>query len=366
MQQEQNSLNALLSQHTAAGNGAVANAPVGTVSAAGTPNPFGFATREELEALATSASAGVSASTLQHSQQSATTATANNGSNNYMFVATIVDPNQEDAPPQQMLFLPGSNQVIPMPSSATAGGSGISPMMALANLPVVFPQGTTGASNAGSNSNTLSLPSSADVTGMQQFQHQQQQQGLLSLNGFSGLGNLEDAFSSAQQVLAPAPIDFSSLGQLASVEQGGQTQSLHHLSAAPTLAPSTASAVANNASNNKAAMPVRPLSAYNFFFSDERERILQNKTDENDVFDNAKKQRLLLAHLAKDRSKRRPHRKTHGKINFTTLSKLIGSRWKQLPDERKNFYREVAAIDLERYQRELRERSPSGGDANGF
>ena len=107
-------------------------------------------------------------------------------------------------------------------------------------------------------------------------------------------------------------------------------------------------------------MPIRPLSAYNFFFSDERERILHNKTNDTDdeVFDSAKKQRLLLQHLAKDRTKRRPHRKTHGKINFTTLSKLIGQRWKSLPDDRKNFYREVAAIDLERYQRELRERSP--------
>ena len=93
--------------------------------------------------------------------------------------------------------------------------------------------------------------------------------------------------------------------------------------------------------------------------SDERERILTGKENDDDVYDSAKKQRLLLQHLAKDRSKRRPHRKTHGKINFTTLSKLIGQRWKQLPDERKNFYREVAAIDLERYQRELRERSPA-------
>jgi hypothetical protein len=111
---------------------------------------------------------------------------------------------------------------------------------------------------------------------------------------------------------------------------------------------------------------LRPLSAYNFFFSDERERILvQNNQSTKDACATLiarhekeesleeRKQRLLKQHLQKDRSKRRPHRKTHGKITFTTLSKLIGQRWRQLDESEKNFYKVVAATDLQRYQDEI-------------
>ena len=155
-------------------------------------------------------------------------------------------------------------------------------------------------------------------------------------------------------------------------------------------------------------MPVRPLSAYNFFFSDERERILRDglegaggedgegkkgtgpsdgkqdsnadgqmkvdskdkdpvkqeqqsgekdakrKVQKEDKEDpEKKKRRLLNQHLTKDRTKRRPHRKTHGKIGFTNLSKLIGKRWRQLDDEKKQYYRDIAAMDMDRYQRSV-------------
>jgi hypothetical protein len=100
---------------------------------------------------------------------------------------------------------------------------------------------------------------------------------------------------------------------------------------------------------------LRPLSAYNFFFSDERERLLNAGKDTSaDVESHEmRKERLLAQHVAKDRSKRRPHRKTHGKITFTTLSKLIGQRWRQLPELEKNFFKEVAKADLMRYHHEL-------------
>lgn len=68
-----------------------------------------------------------------------------------------------------------------------------------------------------------------------------------------------------------------------------------------------------------------------------------------------KQQVLLAAHWNQDRTKKRRHRKSHGKIDFSTLSKVISTRWKELPEDRKDYFREVAARDWERFQRELAE-----------
>jgi hypothetical protein len=148
--------------------------------------------------------------------------------------------------------------------------------------------------------------------------------------------------------------------------------------------------------NGMEGQPVRPLSAYNFFFSDERENVLKDAEreaaeadaavaagneggedgkeddekkdgepakertlkatvpEEEESFEN-KKKRLLEQHVKKDRTKRRPHRKTHGKIGFTDLSKIVGKRWKDLPEEKKQIYREIASADLERYQKQVAE-----------
>lgn len=98
--------------------------------------------------------------------------------------------------------------------------------------------------------------------------------------------------------------------------------------------------------------PLRALSAYNFFFRDERDRVLNGGDQE---LNEAKAAQLLQAHWSRDRTAKRRHRKTHGKIDFTTLSKLISSRWKKLSQDEKEFYRQVAARDWERYQKELGE-----------
>jgi hypothetical protein len=68
-----------------------------------------------------------------------------------------------------------------------------------------------------------------------------------------------------------------------------------------------------------------------------------------------KQQQLLRNHWEQDRTKRRRHRKSHGKIDFSTLSKVISTRWKELPDDRKDFYRQVAAQDWARFQNDLAE-----------
>jgi len=100
---------------------------------------------------------------------------------------------------------------------------------------------------------------------------------------------------------------------------------------------------------------VKPLSAYNFFFAEERGRIVDgtdNIPREHELH-RVRKERLLWHHVNKDRKRRRIHRKTHGKISFTTLSKVIGKRWRDLPAREKDFFRDVARADLERYQEQL-------------
>jgi hypothetical protein len=73
--------------------------------------------------------------------------------------------------------------------------------------------------------------------------------------------------------------------------------------------------------------PIRPLSAYNYFFRDERERILHDRKgkqsqDRSLLYTKERQARSLNAHWNQDRTKRRRHRKTHGQVSFTQLSKL--------------------------------------------
>jgi hypothetical protein len=86
--------------------------------------------------------------------------------------------------------------------------------------------------------------------------------------------------------------------------------------------------------------PKRPLSAYNLFFQAERATMLGNAAA---VADNEKKKP----------NKKRVHRKSHGKIGFAEMARIIGGRWKAARDEDKKQFEARADIERKRYEVEL-------------
>ena len=78
--------------------------------------------------------------------------------------------------------------------------------------------------------------------------------------------------------------------------------------------------------------PTRPLSAYNYFFQEER---------------------VLLLEKLPVRAEGKP-RRSHGKIGFADMARLIGGRWKALSPEKRQVYQSRAAKDRERYDREMK------------
>jgi hypothetical protein len=83
--------------------------------------------------------------------------------------------------------------------------------------------------------------------------------------------------------------------------------------------------------------PNRPLSAYNLFFQKERASMLGEDAKEHEA----------------EKGQKRVHRKTHGKIGFAEMARIIGAKWKTLNDEEKKEFTEVAAKEKKRYADEL-------------
>mmetsp|Transcript_10103 Transcript_10103/g.23703 ORF Transcript_10103/g.23703 Transcript_10103/m.23703 type:complete len:329 (-) Transcript_10103:220-1206(-) len=95
--------------------------------------------------------------------------------------------------------------------------------------------------------------------------------------------------------------------------------------------------------------PKRPLSAYNFFFKEEREKIIKvvlaedpsavKQDPEDDGFLDAE----TIGRLKKE----------GGKVSFEEMGKIIGQRWKNIDPDRLSKYSELAAEDTERYKTEM-------------
>eukprot|EP00934_Nitzschia_sp_Nitz4_P002352 Nitzschia sp. Nitz4//scaffold114_size70088//12433//13553//NITZ4_005970-RA/size70088-processed-gene-0.36-mRNA-1//-1//CDS//3329533402//2352//frame0 len=95
--------------------------------------------------------------------------------------------------------------------------------------------------------------------------------------------------------------------------------------------------------------PKRPLSAYNFFFKEEREKILKvvladdPSTVQTDPEADDFLTEDMLGRLKKD----------GGKVSFEEMGKIIGQRWKNIDPDRLSKYSELASEDTERYKTEM-------------
>jgi hypothetical protein len=87
--------------------------------------------------------------------------------------------------------------------------------------------------------------------------------------------------------------------------------------------------------------PKRPLSAYNIFFKEERQRILKEIPDK-EIADDSKKP-----------LKRKGKKTPHGKIDFQSLAKIIGKRWQELSESELDIYKSKSQADKLRYKKEM-------------
>lgn len=137
--------------------------------------------------------------------------------------------------------------------------------------------------------------------------------------------------------------------------------------------------------------PRRPISAYNFFFMEEKEVVVallsstntllhddhsndhdfslikeldadglvrfldkvSKNTDPDKLKDfqesiHKKTEDFLIVHFEEDRSKK-PHKKRHGLVSFLDLARVIGKRWRMLSPEHKKRYHELASQDKKRF-----------------
>lgn len=83
--------------------------------------------------------------------------------------------------------------------------------------------------------------------------------------------------------------------------------------------------------------PKRPLSAYNFFFRAEREKILT--------------QEGVTINTQTTKKGKRAHRKSHGALNFSDMGKQIAAAWKALDETGRAPFVAAAAQDLKLYQK---------------
>lgn len=98
--------------------------------------------------------------------------------------------------------------------------------------------------------------------------------------------------------------------------------------------------------------PMRPLSAYNMFFQNQRERIVAGKT--GDPTPEEIQASVMKMLTSKTRGpKRRQDRVSHGQISFGDLARTIAAKWKAIDPKLKAVYNLYAAQEKVRYKKEV-------------
>jgi len=93
--------------------------------------------------------------------------------------------------------------------------------------------------------------------------------------------------------------------------------------------------------------PKRPLSAYNFFFKEERQKIVKAVFCEDESFRKKIDPDLTADHIKK-------LKKENGTVSFEEMGKIIGCRWKFVADTPNRAFHcmSLAKADKERYEKE--------------
>jgi len=99
--------------------------------------------------------------------------------------------------------------------------------------------------------------------------------------------------------------------------------------------------------------PKRPLTAFNIFFRCQRTKLIGQGDDGNDdclSIDELKEQIVFAAAAGTKSGKKRSHRKTHGKISFGDLGRIIATRWKNIDKKIKELYEAQAKEESNKYR----------------